>query len=685
MTPPYLYLLLLLACTSEKSQKVSTHELINADQNPKEWLTYGLNYAETRFSQLDKISEKNVDQLGLAWYYEMGADRGVESTPLISDGIMFLTGPWSKVFALDAKTGEEIWQFDPEVPGEYGEKACCDVVNRGVALYGDKVYVGTFDGRLVALRAKTGEKVSEKMMVDQSIPYTITGAPRVYKGKVIIGNGGAEYGVRGHLTAYDAETGEQAWRFHSVPGDPSKPFESKAMEDAAKTWTGKFWEAGGGGTMWDAMAYDPELNLMYVGTGNGSPWNRRHRSPEGGDNLYLSSIVALNPDNGEMEWYYQTTPGDNWDYTATQHMILAELEIKGKERKVIMQAPKNGFFYVLDRTNGELISAEPFVEVNWASHVDYETGRPVENSEAAYYDQPYEAVPGPYGGHNWQPMSFNNQTGLVYIPAQTVSMVMLHDPNYKFGDPSATMAIAAGNGWNHGALSAAMEKQYPVFGKLIAWDPVQQKKVWEVEHAAPSNGGVLSTAGNLVFQGTSDGNFAAFNASTGDKLWESHVGTGVIAPPITYEIDGEQYVSIPAGWGGVMGLTISFSPYQTTGKIYTFKIGGDKPMPKFLEPAANPKLKGVSFHIESEAEVMEGLKLYLNYCYICHGMPAESKGGRIPNLGYSTTETINQLKEYVLGGDLLQKGMPDFTNRVSEVEVENIKAFIQLAADGAFD
>jgi quinohemoprotein ethanol dehydrogenase len=390
----------------------------NANAEPGNWMSHGRTYDEQRFSPLDQIDEASVGELGLAWYWDTGTRRGLESTPIVVDGVMFNSGSWSVVWAHDARTGELLWEYDPQVPREWGKYACCDVVNRGVAAWEGKIFVGTIDGRLVALDATTGKPVWEVQTTDKERPYTITGAPRVVKGKVIIGNGGAELGVRGYFSAYDAATGEMAWRFYTVPGNPAEPFESAHLEKAAATWRGgKWWEVGGGGTAWDSMAYDPELNLLYVGVGNGAPWNRYIRSPGGGDNLYLSSIVAVNPDNGELVWHYQTTPGDTWDYTATQHMILADLEIEGTQRKVIMQAPKNGFFYVLDRTNGEFISAEAYVPVNWATHIDPESGRPVENPEAHYANEPKLIRPAPYGGHNWHPMAYNPNAGLVYIPA----------------------------------------------------------------------------------------------------------------------------------------------------------------------------------------------------------------------------------------------------------------------------
>ena len=397
---------------------------INANSaTSKDWPTTGLDYAETRYSKLNQINTDNVKNLGLVWSYPLASSRGVEATPVVVDGIMYQTASWSVVHAIDARTGKKIWTFDPGVNREQGYKGCCDVVNRGVALYKGKVFVGAYDGRLIALDSATGAKVWEKdTLIDHDHSYTITGAPRVINGKVLIGQGGAEYGARGYITAYDFETGNQLWRWFTVPGDPSKPFEDASMEAAAKTWdpAGKWWINGGGGTPWDTITYDPDLNLVYIGTGNGSPWNRHVRSPSGGDNLYLASIVALNADTGKYAWHYQETPGDHWDYTSAQPMILADITIDGTPRKVILHAPKNGFFFVIDRTNGKFISAKNFVDVNWATGYDA-NGRPIE-VPAARGPEAYDSIPGPYGAHNWHPMSFNPQTGLVYLPAQNVPL-----------------------------------------------------------------------------------------------------------------------------------------------------------------------------------------------------------------------------------------------------------------------
>ncbi len=645
----------------------------------KDWPTYGLDYAETRFSKLDQINASNVKDIGLMWTYNLESTRGVEATPLVVDGIMYVSAPWSVVHAVDTRTGKRLWTFDPKVNREKGYRGCCDVVNRGVALYKGKVFVGAYDGRLIAIDAASGQKVWEKdTVIDHKMSYTITGAPRVFNGKVVIGNGGAEYGVRGYVTAYDAENGDQKWRWFTVPGDPSKPFEDESMAAAAKTWdpAGKYWINGGGGSAWDSITFDPELNMVYIGTGNGSPWNRSIRSPAGGDNLYLGSIVALNVDTGKYLWHYQETPGDNWDYTSTQPMILADISIDGQPRKVVLHAPKNGFFFVIDRTNGKFISAKNFVDVNWATGYDA-NGRPIEVPEARSPDKSFDSIPGPFGAHNWHPMSFNPQTGLVYLPAQGVPLNLTGEKKFVQNDPGP-FKYAATTGWNIGfTLNTEQPKNLP-FGRLVAWDPVQQKEAWRAEYVAPWNGGTLTTAGNLVFQGTADGRFVAYNAKTGEKLWETPVGTGAVAAPSTYEVDGKQYVSIAVGWGGVFGITQRATDREGPGTVYTFATGGKAPLPEFTKYQIGNLLKGVKY---DPKDVPDGTAIYVSACAACHGVPGVDKGGNVPNLGYSATETIGNLKDIVFNGPFKDKGMPDFTGKLTEADVTKIQAFIQGTAD----
>ncbi|XSC48549.1 PQQ-dependent dehydrogenase, methanol/ethanol family [Bradyrhizobium sp. RDT10] len=644
----------------------------------EEWPTIGLDYAETRFSKLNQINADNVKKLGLVWTYPLESSRGVEATPVVVDGIMYQTASWSVVHAIDARTGKRLWTYDPKVDRTKGYKGCCDVVNRGVALWKGKVFVGVYDGRLVALDAVTGKVVWEKdTIVSKEHSYTVTGAPRVFNGKVVIGNGGAEYGARGYITAYDAETGNQAWRWFTVPGDPSKPFEDESMAAAAKTWdpAGQYWINGGGGTVWDTITFDPELNLVYIGTGNGSPWNRDVRSPSGGDNLYLASLVALNADTGKYVWHYQETPGDHWDYTSTQPMILADITIDGTPRKVILHAPKNGFFFVVDRTNGKFISAKNFVDVNWATGYDA-NGRPIEVKEARG-KEPYDSVPGPYGAHNWHPMSFNPQTGLVYLPAQNIPVNLTPEKTVKH-NAQEPGKFASAAGWNVGFMLNATPPKAPAFGRLLAWDPVKQKEAWRAEYVAPWNGGTLTTAGNLVFQGTADGRFIAYNATTGEKLWETPVGTGVVAAASTYMIDGKQYVSIAVGWGGVFGIAARATELQSPGTVYTFAIDGKAPPPALVKYQTEGLLQGVKY---DPKDVPEGTALYVAACAQCHGVPGVDKGGNVRNLGYVSTATIANLRDFVFNGPFRDQGMPDFTGKLTEADVVKIQAFIQGTAD----
>ncbi|WP_043115012.1 PQQ-dependent dehydrogenase, methanol/ethanol family [Solimonas soli] len=660
--------------------------IASAASDADNWLSHGRGYDETRHSPLKQIDAGNVGKLGLAWSYDLDTRRGQEATPLVVDGTLYTTSAWSKVFAFDAVSGRLLWSYDPQVPGETAVKACCDVVNRGVAYWGGKVFVGTLDGRLIGLDARSGKMLWSTVTVDRSRNYTITGAPRVVKGRVLIGNGGAEFGVRGYLSAYDADTGKLVWRFYTVPGEPGVKDGAASDEILAKvsdTWSGEWWKnGGGGGTVWDSMAYDPELDLLYIGVGNGSYWRRTLRSAGGGDNLFLASIVALRPETGQYVWHYQETPGDQWDYVATSHMILADLKIEGQMRKVLMQAPKNGFFYVLDRVTGKLISAAPYVPVNWAKGIDKATGRPIFNPDADYAKtgKPWLAMPGALGAHDWMPMAYNPDTGYVYIPAYELGFPYVVDPTFAPKPKGVNLGVDLGalNLPDDPQVKAAVRKS--VKGYLIAWDPKSQKEVWRVPQPSAWNGGLLSTSGNLVFEGDGGCMFNAYDARTGEKLWSYDVQTGVIAPPITWAKDGKQYVTLVAGWGGAFPLLVGGlswgekGPVPNRSRVLTFSLGGDKrlpaPAPETPKPLQTPP------QIGDAATIALGRKAYDRTCVVCHGSGAVS-GGIAPDLRYSVAIANKAYWDGIVSdGVLSARGMVGFKENFTPEEIEAIRAYV---------
>ncbi len=674
-------LLTLTPLASAGSGAVDGQRLLNADHEPGSWMTTGRTYGEQRFSPLTQLNDKNVDQLGLAWQFKYDLDRVVEATPVVVDGVLYTTGAYSMVYAIDAVSGKLLWKYDPQVFRGMQNQGCCDAANRGVAVWKGKVYVGVYDGRLEALDAKTGAKVwSVDTVIDHERNYTITGVPRIVKDKVIIGNGGAELGVRGYITAYDTETGKQEWRFFTVPGDPAKGDESDTISMIRKTWFGdQYWIQGGGGTVWNGMAYDPELDLLYIGVGNGSFWNYGLRSEGKGDNLFLSSIVAVKPDTGEYVWHYQTTPGDAWDYTATQDIIVATLPIDGKPRKVVMQAPKNGFFYVIDAATGQFISAGQFGSiVTWAKGIDPKTGRPIFDYEAADYWSKGEmktVFPGAQGAHNWQPMSFNPDTGLVYIPQHTTADD--YSPQKTSKAPVLGKYSLGIDLWKGDWSQAKREELAKLLtGKLQAWDPVKQKEVWSVDYPLMNNGGTMTTAGNLVFQGTSFGELNAYAADTGKRLWQQQVSSAVIAGPITYEINGEQYVAFNVGLGGVfplaLGVVAERSPVVPDSRLLVFKLGGKEPMPELkrrtmLPPSPPPMTANTE-------TVATGEGLFAENCSVCHGVGAYSANA-IPDLRYLTPEKHEQFQNIVHGARA-HMGMPPFGGRLKPEEFEQIRAYL---------
>jgi PQQ-dependent dehydrogenase (methanol/ethanol family) len=669
--------------SSPQPAAVSAERLIAADAEPGQWLSHGRTYGEQRFSPLAQIDTSNVSELGLAWYGDLSIGRAQEATPLYIDGVLYITTAWSNVKAYDARTGTPRWDFDAKVPREWGSRACCDVVNRGVAAWNGKIFVGTLDGRLVALDAATGTPAWETdTLVRRDIAYTITGAPRVVKGKVIIGNGGAEYGVRGYVSAYDAETGALAWRFFTVPGDPALGFENDTLAQAAQTWNGEWWRLGGGGTVWDSMAYDAELDLLYIGTGNGSPWNQELRSPGGGDNLFLSSIVALKPDDGAYVWHYQTTPGESWDYTATQPLVVADLTFDGAPRRVVMQAPKNGFFYVLDAATGQLLSADKFAAVNWASGVDLATGRPIENPAARYAitGQPVALQPSSGGAHNWHPMAFSPQTGLVYLSASDNALVYAPDRNFNPNPRVSNLGIDLSAGATLGPSALA---NLPRGSYTLAWDPVGKREAWRVN--GPS-AGMLATAGGLVFKGSSD-KLIGYAAADGRELWSSqNVHTGIVAGPISFELDGVQHVAVVAGRATGNYYAPDYS------RLLVFRRGAAVQLPparEFTPPPLNPPAS-----VAVAEDIERGRELYEANCVLCHDVVGNAGGlfrrGLFPDLAYSPALADAQpFAAIVLDGARAANGMAGYAGVLDADGAEAVRAYVvdrantALAARGA--
>jgi quinohemoprotein ethanol dehydrogenase len=674
--------------------------LKNAAREPQNWFLSGRDLSGGYYSPLNRINDKNVGKLGFAWDYDLGTHRGLEATPVVIDGVMYTSGNWGRVYALDAANGHELWTFDPAPDGQSARNACCDVVNRGVAVWQGRLFVASIDGRLFALDAKTGKTLwVVDTIIDHKRAYTVSGAPQVAKNVVVIGNGGADFGVRGYVSAYDLKSGKFKWRFYTVPGDPKKGFEHPELAAAAKTWDpNSNWALGGGGTVWDSMAYDPDLNLLYVGTGNASPYNPENRSPRGGDNLYLASILAINPDNGRLKWYYQEVPGEDFDYTATQKIILADLDVGGKPRKVLMQAPKDGFFYVLDRESGELISASPYTYVNWASGVDPKTGRPVRTRQSNYNAGPKLIYPSQAGGHNWQPMAYNPNTGLVYIPVIDMGMIYIDMVRNK-------AAVRWVDGWMDVAAvtpdPAYRPEDYAVFGKLPtyaelskvrpnpsprgfirAFDPVSQKAVWEHEVSTFWDGGVMTTAGNLVFQGRASGELWVYAADSGKVLAKINTGSSIMAAPMTYAIKGEQYVALMAGFGGGGGF--AFPPnsaaykYGNEGRIIAFKLGGEPaPIPALLKEEPMPKPPAQTGGAEA---IQQGSLLFVRYCSRCHVMGR----GLMPDLRRMTAGVHADFNNILLKGARASLGMGRFDDALSPRDVDAIHAYITDEASRAY-
>ena len=649
---------------------VDQQRLLNADADVGNWLTYGRTYQEQRFSPLDQINDENIDQLGLAWSLELPTNQNVESTPLAIDGVLYLTLPWSRVVAVDGATGEQLWLFDPEVPGEWNINVCCGFDNRGAAAYEGKIIFGTLDGRLIALDAGTGQPVWSIQATPEG-RYSITGAPRVADGKVFIGSAGGEFDVRGHIDAYDVNTGERLWRFFTVPGNPADGFEDDTQAMIAETWIEEgWWDKGPGGTVWDAITYDPQTDLVIFGTGNGAPWDAVDRDAGQGDNLFLSSIVAVHADDGTYAWHYQETPWETWDYDTGQQLMLLDMEVDGQMRHVVTQASKNGFFYVLDAATGEFLSGENYTEVNWATGINKETGRPFIVPEARYNitGAVYNLVPGPAGGHAWQPMSYSPNTGLVYIPATTHWTLV--------GDFDARA--------EH--LKENPNARQSFTGRLVAWDPVNQREVWRGEEQINPRGGVqviggaLTTAGNIVFNGNlPNQEFVAYRATDGERLWSFDTKTAVFPGAISYLVDGEQYIAIAVG-GPVQG-----GYYAPNGaRLLVFKLGGEDSIPDLPAFTQRPIAPPEQF---ASAEVISaGGRAFEANCATCHAHGVGRGRSSFPDLRRTPALHSQELFDnIVLGGQLSANGMVSFSEYIDAGDTEAIRAYIVSLAEKALE
>ena len=660
-----------------------------ADQEPGTWMSAGRTYSEQRYSPLTGINKANVSKLGLAWYGDIDTERGQESTPVVVDGALYITTAWSKVKAYDAKTGAKLWDYDPKVDPSNGAIACCDVVNRGVAAWKGKLYLGALDGRLIAIDAKTGKKAWEVQTTDLKQPYTITQVPRIVKGLVIIGNGGAEYTCRGYVSAYDAVTGKLKWRFYTVPAAPGDPTNTPLLKNALNTWDAGFWKYGGGGTAWDTILYDPKTDLIYFGTGNGLSWSQQIRSPKGGDNLFVSSVIAVHASTGRYAWHFQEVPGDEWDYDVTNPLMTADLKIRGVSRHVLMQAPKTGFFYVWDAATGKLISADKFAPLNWATKIDLKTGRPVENPDARYTDEKAAVIePAPLGAHNWHPMAYSPKTGLVYIPVterttgfQSVKpdTFVVKDRVYNTGTLGFSDKITELYG-RPGARPRGDVRSY-----LQAYDPVAQKEVWRAPDKTFGPHGVMVTASNLVFSGDWSGYFNAFDAKTGERLWSAPTQADVVAAPSTYVIDGEQYVAILVGARGLPPGQVRTNPLSANNsRLLVYKLNAGLTLPSTpIKGSAAGKVLDPPLLTGTNEQVIDGEGAYGRFCAGCHGAGGAADKS-IPDLRYSPAiSSLRPWNSIVLDGARADKGMVSFKKVLAEGQAEAIYHYIVSQANKA--
>ncbi|MEI8298402.1 MAG: PQQ-dependent dehydrogenase, methanol/ethanol family [Pseudomonadota bacterium] len=676
---------------------VDVARLAAAPAEPDNWLAAGRDANGSYFSPLKDVNVDNVGRLGFAWQYRLGTNRGLEATPLVIDGVMYASSNFGRVYALDAVTGAVLWKYDPQIDGQWGRYACCDAVNRGIVAFEGRIYVGALDGWLHALDASTGKliwKIDTLIGRAARKPFTLTGAPVLAGDKIIVGNGGGDFaGARGYVTAYDLKTGAQRWRFFTVPHDPQEgPQEAPHLESAVSSWDPRHpWTAGIGGNVWDGMSYDPKLGLVYIGTANAGPYNSHLDGRHGGDELYAASIIAIRADSGVMAWYYQTVPGDRWDYDSTQKFVLADLDLAGQRRQVIMQAAKNGYYYVLDRQTGELLSAQNYAYVSWTRGLDAK-GRPIADPSADYDNEPALVFPSESGAHNWQPMAFDASRGLAFIPVIEAGNVIVETSKRRAGlveGQYSTPAISMED-YDPAALKG-LYGQLPPLPKLVkgkntdthsrgvlrAWSVAEHKIKWDAPTASSWDGGVLATAGGLVFQGDANGYLSGYASDTGKQLAHLNLGSSMMAAPITYKVGGVQYVAIMAGYGGgaiIVGDELDHASaayrYGNDGRIIVLKLdGGPPPLPP---PAAEPRPPAPPARAASAAELSQGEVLYSRYCARCHVF------GRsvLPDLRRLDPKTHAMFDSIVLGGAYRAKGMGSFDDVLSPSDAIAVHAYV---------
>lgn len=660
--------------TLTPSRDSTARYLDNSDG--KDWPGYGRTFGELHYSPLAQINQGNVRDLGVAWYLNLGQENSV-TQPIAVDGILYFATGHSLVHAVDAASGKLLWVYDPRAAEAAGPNLRLGWGSRGIAWWNGKIYTATQDGRLIAIDAKTGKPVWSVETFGKDSPRYISGAPRVFDGMVIVGHAGDFGIVRGYVTAYDAESGKMLWRFYTVPGNPADGFESDALKMAAKTWSGEWWKNGGGGTVWNSIAYDPDSDTVYLGSGNGYPYNARVRSQ--GDNLFVCSIIAVDAKTGTYKWHYQINPADTWDYDATNDIQLAELVVEGKPRRVLMIAPKNGFFYVLDRDNGRLISAKPFAKVTWASRVDLKSGRPVENPEARYPNGTVATIwPSGMGAHGWLPEAYSPKTKLVYIPVIELGMTMSdkgidlknwHDPADRTIGMAADLRLDA-----KGPLQGT--------GSLLAWDPQKQKAVWQVQHPTYANGGILATGGDLVFQGTVAGKFSAYAATTGKLVWSFDAQAPLIGPPVSYSVDGKQYITALTGLGTTLGAIgpllekYGIDPRTQARRVLTFTIGAKTELPG--RSAAPPVVDDSTFRSDPESAAA-GEAIYNRRCVGCHGASAVS-ATHAPDLRRSSVLISREaFSAVVQDGVMVREGMPRF-EELNDKDRDDLREYIRTEA-----